>query len=457
MDRSLGTDVVAILVVVGLLGTSGAVGLAGAVQAGAEGPETTLVSQPSATSGAPRIAVTARRPADGGPIEYDLRVSELATAGSVWILLEDGRVDALAGATPTDHPTRYRWDGAAPVIEATLRATGGRSADGSLALARSDWAFGPVPDLAIAWRPSGGGAIERVRPFTTRQGDRVRVRAAGGGLVGERFAMVGDMSVRTRSTDDGTVRLAVPDPVDPRPDPAAIADSIADAATSFEDGAGRETATVFALPPSVRDGGATFISADEGWINADARLRTANNVWLHEYVHTRQSFDLGPRMRWFDEASAEYFGARLALDVGLVSRSSFRSYLAGRSGPAGTLADRDSWRGDGLPYHRGVRVLSALDREIRSRTDGARSLEDVFARLNRHRGTVTYAEFARTVSAVVGEDMRPWLDRYIEDTQPVAVPAGGLTATIDDPATMTVGLVGLTALGGVTFRRRPWH
>ncbi|PSP75895.1 hypothetical protein BRC70_01465, partial [Halobacteriales archaeon QH_6_68_27] len=171
--------------------------------------------------------------------------------------------------------------------------------------------------------------------------------------------------------------------------------------------------------PGVRRGGESVPARDEFWVRADSRLDDPENVWLHEYVHTRQSFRLATEMRWFREASAEYYAARLSYEGGYVDRAAFREHLAG--GPSrATLTDPDTWADRPVPHDKGGRVLAVLDGKIRTETDGHRSLQDVFRRLNRHDGAVTYADFVRAVNGVAGTPMDAWLDRHVDGAEPVA-------------------------------------
>ncbi|MHB9287016.1 hypothetical protein ACKVMT_08250 [Halobacteriales archaeon Cl-PHB] len=402
----------------------------------------------------PRIEIAANRSVHDG-IVYEIRVTSFGDVSSVWVMRDDARVQDRTGLESTSSPRRYRWDGETSTAGLTVSPTGGDSADGSLSLSGNGWTFAPVPDVTVAWRPSNGSEIRQVDPFAARDSATVHVRSDDGGLVGEEFAVVGRSTVHTRSTDSGAVRLVVPETVQPQAEPDAILDAFAAADARFEDAAGNETATVFVLPRSVRDGGATFVSSDETWINGGARLHTANNVWLHEYVHTRQSFELGPRMAWFGEASAEYYGGLLARDVGLVSTGSYRAYLSGRSRGATALTDREAWADDTLPYHRGVRVLAALDSQISDRTDGARSLEDVYARMNSHEGVISYPVFARLVSDVAGDDVEPWLDRHVAGTAAIDNLADPSDANSDSGLPIAPTMVGLTVLTGVLIRRHP--
>lgn len=83
------------------------------------------------------------------------------------------------------------------------------------------------------------------------------------------------------------------------------------------------------------------------------------------------------------------------------------------------LSDHPTWRdhyeGD---YRKGAVVLSALDMQKRDETNGQRTLDDVFYRMNTFDGTVlTYAEFKAIVADVAGSPHDDWLDERITTDQ----------------------------------------
>jgi hypothetical protein len=274
------------------------------------------------------------------------------------------------------------------------------------------WTFASVPFVEL--QRATDGEVERSWPLTERAGNLDDAR----GVYGDRYALAGPTEVVTRSNAGRQVRVVVPVGATTGEDSAAIADALADATGRLDVGDRDGSVLAYAVP-GVRRGGESIPARDEFWVEADSRLDDPENVWLHEYVHTRQSFRLATDMRWFREASAEYYAARLSYEQGTVSERAFRRHLDG--GPSrATLTDPGTWESDGVPHHKGARVLAVLDRKIRAETDGHRSLEDAFRRLNRHDGTVSYAVFVRTVGEVAGTPMDGWLDRHVAGDAPVA-------------------------------------
>jgi hypothetical protein len=202
-------------------------------------------------------------------------------------------------------------------------------------------------------------------------------------------------------------------------DTARATDFLRTANEHFDFGVRHDRITVFVLPVS-----------DEGTANVDAAtvdtafwvgesglsLTDTGAVFAHEYVHTRLSTVGTGDATWLTEASAEYYGHLFALNDGVGDYESFRAELrANEYAPerqSATLTDPETWRGTTAHYDKGAHVLAALDAEIRRRTDGERTLRDVFA--GRTESFTDYRAFREAVIEVAGdESLGPWLDRYV--------------------------------------------
>jgi hypothetical protein len=121
---------------------------------------------------------------------------------------------------------------------------------------------------------------------------------------------------------------------------------------------------IFASPSPVGQKGG-FVPRYENnvVISTDASIHTPRNVWIHEYVHTRQVEYEGDNFAWFNEASATYYAARLSLEQGLISQSEYDAQLASfaRYTPDANLA---SARTELVAYRWGAVVLARLDVEL---------------------------------------------------------------------------------------------
>ncbi|RXK46640.1 hypothetical protein [Halorientalis pallida] len=366
----------------------------------------------------PTVDTTVERVSGTGVLRYDVSLSGLSEYERVELVVgRDATVLETDGTTATQRHGRTWLQVGGQRGEATVRirtttAVADRPTDGGEYVAADSWLLGRVPLVELRWA-GAGGPVERRRLFDDVRGTSEQVTA------GERYALVGTQRRTTVDTADGNVRLVRPAGTTLRPDEDALAAALGDAADRLDVGDRGDEVVLFALGSPARRGGESFPVQDEAWINADSRLDDPNSVWLHEYVHTRQDFRLAADMRWFREASAEYYAARLAYEQGRIDRAAMETHLTGTP-KAAALTAPGTWTDPHVPYTKGARVLALVDRKIRLSTDGDRSLEDVFRRLNAHEGPVTYTDFADAVAAVAGHRMDGWLDRYVDGTAPVA-------------------------------------
>ena len=133
--------------------------------------------------------------------------------------------------------------------------------------------------------------------------------------------------------------------------------------------------------------------------------------------------------RWLTEASAEYYGAVLSMNTETGNWTSFRASLEvdRESVRESSLARPRSWTDAYVPYSKGSRVLAALDAEIRDRTDGEKSFQDVLAYRFEddapYGNLDTYEDLGDAVVAVTDDPgMRDWLDRYVAGNEVPPLP-----------------------------------
>lgn len=75
-----------------------------------------------------------------------------------------------------------------------------------------------------------------------------------------------------------------------------------------------ETVTMFAVEdehtiPLIGGMYGAYLDNGDALVKSDSQVDEASNVWVHEYVHSRQGFETGSNMSWFVEGSAEYYAA----------------------------------------------------------------------------------------------------------------------------------------------------
>ena len=301
--------------------------------------------------------------------------------------------------------TRFEWDTETERPSVSLRlAVGETLGDGVRGIERDDWALVSQPNTRVQVR-----AAERPTRTTT-----FAVDDAEPGYASSHLAYLGPHDRRNVTVADENATFVLGADADTERATAFLRT----ANERFDFGVRHDRITVFVLP--VSDENTTNVDAatvdTAFWVGESGlRLGETGAVFTHEYVHTRLGTVGTGDATWLTEASAEYYGHLFALNDGVGSYESLRAELrAEEYAPerrSVTLTDPDTWRGTTAHYDKGAHVLAALDAEIRRRTDGERTLRDVFA--GRSEPFADYRSFRGAVIDAAGdESLGPWLDRY---------------------------------------------
>jgi hypothetical protein len=315
---------------------------------------------------------------------------------------------------------QYAWDGNtdAPSVTYRLPVNETRDAEGPLA-GRGDYTFVDTGSWALVRTPQVGVSW-------SWRGDNVtldrRTTVAGEGVTSEAISFLGPYTEYDRRAHGQRFRLIVPAAASLSESRSRIFESVTAASASMRVGDRDASVFMFAAPTTnagwavqgLQTGGNSF------WVRDTERVSTADNVWLHEYVHTRQNYDRNDGTRWFTEASATYYAALLTFEQDRIGfdRFSDRLQLGNRRAGSGvTLAQPDTW--DAMtPYLKGALVAGELDRQIRLATDG-RTLQAVFQRVNVADGPLTAAALRDIVAGVAGSEVGRTAARYTTtDTVP---------------------------------------
>ncbi|WP_232702046.1 hypothetical protein [Halobacterium wangiae] len=313
---------------------------------------------------------------------------------------------------------RYAWDG--NTDPATLRfsilanqsASGARSpavaADGTYSFADTgEWALVTVPGLGTEWSWRNADSVTITED----------VAVDGPGSTGGEIAYLGDVEEYTRTANGQTFTLVVPERATMAEPPGDVLDALAAASSRLRVGA-RDENVWFVAAPANDDWGVRGVEygGNDAWVLADAALSDPGNVWLHEYVHTRQDYTTAASGRWTMEAAAEYYAASLSMRAGLVEFDSFQRYVGyGERSPwrDATLARPETWAA-GANYLKGSLVWGSIDRRLRLETDSGATTDDVVWRLNDQDGPVTNADVLDAVAAVSSSSTREYAQRYTE-------------------------------------------
>jgi len=373
-----------LLVVAGVAGTAG-VGAAQSAESATIDRTMTLGLTPEEPG---RIAVT---------LDYDfpdsLRSFEVTVPEESVVESADGFEQASL--------RRYDWTGEGESASLTVEVAANESSTGGRAQAAGGnydfldagpWALVRIPQTSSRWSWAGGDDSS-VSLTTTH-------RVAGEGYVGDTMAFLGPHEQYRRTVAGQTFTLIVPDAADLTESPDDVLDSLGAASRSLRVGDRDPRVNVFTAPSGMSWGARGIQYGDtDAWVLADAELARASNTWLHEYVHTRQAFQTATEMRWLTEASAEYYGALLALQQDRITYRQFRDHLerGQRAAFADTVLARPGTWSTGSQYYRGALVVAAVDRQMRLASDGSATFADAFDALNVASPPVTGPAFEATI------------------------------------------------------------
>ena len=397
----------------------GAVGTAAATSAvdasGAASPRSAVSGTDATDSILVRaeLSLTPNRPGSVG-VDQTFRLPDRVTAFSVG--LPDGAsVSASEGFSREGG--EWTWDGetATPTLRYSLAANDTAPTAGPLETAGryrfvdvGEWALVRRPPVALRWRQRGEAPLSVGREASVD----------GEGAVGDEMAFLGPHRVVTRRAHDQTFRLVVPAAADMAGSPAAILDSLARASGSLQVGDRDASVLAVAAPTGRVEWGARGLQTGDGdfWVRDVQTTDEVENVWVHEYVHTRQSFTTRESAAWVTEAVASWYAIKHGLETGATDFETFAEALAqGSRGPQSrsVLAAPSTWR-NGAQYRKGALVTGELDRRIRLASDHGASLQAVLRRLNERTRPVSNDDFVDAVVAAGGSSVRAAATRYTE-------------------------------------------
>lgn len=320
-------------------------------------------------------------------------------------LPEGATIDSTDGFLHAESRT-YRWDGstANPSISYQYNVNRSTDKDGPIG-APGRHLFVDVGDWALVQRPS-------LSHQWGWEGDRVgfeRSVTAPEGATSDVIAFLGEYEEYTHEAHDQTFRLIDPAAATLEPDRADLFESLADASGTLRVGDRDESVFLVAAPTGSVDWGVRGLQTGPAdmWTRDFEPLDDPNNVWLHEYVHTRQDYSTASDLRWFTEATASYYAALLTLEQERITFEDFRDRLG-----VGTqdrfqdaiLSEPTTWR-VGTDYDVGALVTGELDRKIRLATDRERSFQHVFRAMNARDDILTAGDFQAFLETAGGEDV----------------------------------------------------
>lgn len=314
-------------------------------------------------------------------------------------------------------PRRYEWTQTTdrPSITMTVpanvtiqRGRGASATEGVVFADTGEWALIRAPRLA-------GLTYSGLGDRATIHREQV---VNGSGAAGEEILFLGPVEAYSRETGGQRLRLVVPAAADLRESPEAILDALAAANRALTFGARDDRVFVVAAPTDGVSYASTGLQRGDSdiWVRDVQRLDTPENVWVHEYIHTRQDYRGTDRTRWTLEGMADYYAASRTLQRGRINYSQYRRHLSigarGRYGDV-VLANQSTWAGTTANYWKGALVFAGLDRRIRIESDGEATLQDAIRRAQTRSGTaLNESTFLGSVEAVAGPESHAFARRY---------------------------------------------
>jgi len=425
----------------------------------------------AAGPGAPTVverAVYRNAPGDAVELAIVYEIPDAVSRLAFWIERPDVSVLAADGFERSgvgrytwqgsvDGPA-FEWDGEGNRATVVLRQSLDDDGPATYGAGAEDWALLLRPRTHTRWRYRGP------EPVIDRE-----AAVRGVGVAGKQFAVLGEHEIVARSVEAGartdrpsdrrsgrpaernpsadvgpvqeTVRLVIPEAADLVADRSEVLDALTAASERLDIGGRSPVVTVFVAPTE----GVTWAHrglslGPDARVNDVAPLSAPTNIWVHEYVHTRQDrAATAPGTQWLLEATAEYYAVTQAFERGAVEYETYRQVLErGSEGQPGgaILADPETWAED-AQYRKGALVVAALDRRIRAATGGEATVQAVLRAWNgADPGTFDAAAFADAVEAAGGPAARAAAIAYTQTpTTPTCWSAAAHAAIFDlDPA-----------------------
>ncbi|WP_247729458.1 CARDB domain-containing protein [Halovivax limisalsi] len=255
--------------------------------------------------------------------------------------------------------------------------------------------------------------------------------------VGGGYVYLGPHERVSETTTKQTITLVVADHADIEEPPQQLLEALTTMSEDFEVGTTMNV-TGFGVPGDVNGPGG-LAGSNRFWFKSDP------STMIHEYVHTRQSASV---KNWEKEAIAEFYEGKATFRYGGKSYDDARAHNPGN--PVDLV--NGEWSGIGGPdYTHGSDVINAIDSRVIEATDGQRSFEDVFARLNDGENLTAAYE------AVTGESLDNFYATYVEGENRPAYDNNPEKYDFTQTETVSGTLPQVAVDSGVVFTSSVWE
>ena len=286
----------------------------------------------------------------------------------------------------------YSWDGITDNPQLRYRISANQTASRSGGTLDDDGrlVFADTGEWALVRQPPSTHQLSGTTADDSMQ--LVERSIAEDGVTGTDMAYLGEYEKFTHSAHNQTFRLIVPENASLEATPAEIFETVSYSAGELAVGAADETVLLIAAPTDSVPWASRGVQSGPAdmWVQDTEPVAVPRNVWVHEYIHTRQAYEAEQDIEWFTEATATYYAALFTYEQGDISFSAFQRELQqGESDryEDAVLSTQDTWehRPD---YTVGPLVIGEIDRELRAETNNTITVQSVFRTLNQHDGPV---------------------------------------------------------------------
>jgi len=154
---------------------------------------------------------------------------------------------------------------------------------------------------------------------------------------------------------------------------------------------------------------------DSLYIHADRPLISGNgtSTLLHELIHVAQGYRANRDEDWIVEGMAEYYTLEIMRRSGTISRKRFDIGLGKLAEWARQAKSLNSNRSSGARTARGALVMRDLDSELRKRSGGKYSLDDVARQLSADRQAVSLEQLREISAKLVGGPLQSLSNQHL--------------------------------------------
>lgn len=153
------------------------------------------------------------------------------------------------------------------------------------------------------------------------------------------------------------------------------------------------------------------------WLHADRPLISENgsSTLMHETIHVVTRIRGAQGDDWIAEGIAEYYGTEMLRRAGLLSQARYDKAIDWMRRHGENIRSLHARNSAGPRTARAVALFADLDAEIRERSDGSKSLDDVARALMRDGARVSTGDLRDAVQTIIGAPAKTLAPPLLDD------------------------------------------